>query len=476
MNLMYELLRTGSLTHSVRAHKQLLAGHYREAVSEYNIAISQDKRNPNAYLGRARAYTQLHDYQSALRDCDEAIAIGGQTATALADRAKVLIATANYDKAISDCDRALKLTPDFSATYQIRATAHIKQSDFRQAVDDLQKFIASKPTANLAEAYGQLGDAFFHQNKNKEAIEAYNAGLALPDVNANLLIGRAQCYAKDKEYEKALADCDKFFSAGQSSVEAYLVSGSCHRQLKQIKQAIADFSHSLNINAHIPRTYVERAECYLVNKQFGDAIADCDEALSLDPSNQKAQDLRKVAYGNVSHMKPIATVDSSELNSTPSGSANALAALGSATTEKGYALLRAGNAEAAIDVLSRVVRAKPNDITARRYLAHAFAENGESQEAVRQFAELEKIPDLNAADQLTYGQALLNSGEKEKGIDVLQTCLEANPAFTGARIALVKAYQKIGFKEKAMQTARDGLGLASTTADRAELEELIRGQ
>jgi tetratricopeptide (TPR) repeat protein len=109
--------------------KKADASNYREAIIDFDRAISLNSQYVRAYVGRGRSKYELKDYPGAIFDYKQAISIDPQYASAYFNLALVKAKSNDLKGAISDMQQAVKL-------YQQQG----KQQDVKDAMVELKKW------------------------------------------------------------------------------------------------------------------------------------------------------------------------------------------------------------------------------------------------------------------------------------------------------------------------------------------------
>ena len=139
------------ISNAVGAYK---SGNYPVAIDDFSKLIQLNV--PEAYLGRARAYYQEHDYDRTIADLDEVIK-HDPTAPALALRADAYSQKENYQKAVTDYTAAIQLKPRDPDLHVKRADAYFYGQNAARAFADYDQAIELKTTNALAYAHrGEL--------------------------------------------------------------------------------------------------------------------------------------------------------------------------------------------------------------------------------------------------------------------------------------------------------------------------------
>lgn len=82
-----------------------------KALKKFNLAVSIDPAQANAYVGRANTLNTLGRYEEAIADYNQALEINPNLANAFVNRGVAHSHLGQYDKAITDYEKALELDP-----------------------------------------------------------------------------------------------------------------------------------------------------------------------------------------------------------------------------------------------------------------------------------------------------------------------------------------------------------------------------
>ena len=118
-------------------------GHWEEAITEFDEAISVNPRDSLAYYNRANAYRNLGEYRLAIQDYDEVLGLNPRDALAYNSRADAYLNLGEYHLAIQDYDEALAIFPQLGEAYAGRARSYQflgRDSEAQQDVDRAVEF------------------------------------------------------------------------------------------------------------------------------------------------------------------------------------------------------------------------------------------------------------------------------------------------------------------------------------------------
>jgi phosphinothricin acetyltransferase len=126
-------------------------GEHEQAFRDFAAAIHHAPSDPIPYMNRGDLYTRQKPrplFREAIADFDRAISLNGNDPTFHRRRAHACLAAGQSREALASLDRAIALDPEFKQTYVERAELHAKLGDTANASRDLQ--MAQQPSATQA--------------------------------------------------------------------------------------------------------------------------------------------------------------------------------------------------------------------------------------------------------------------------------------------------------------------------------------
>ena len=136
----------------------------------------------------------------------------------------------------------------------------------------------------------------FQQNKNDQAILAYDKAIELRPKFALSYHNRGIAYSGMGEVDKAIADYTQAIRLKPKYDKAYYNRGSAYLRKGNNEQAIRDLSKILELNPKVPEAYSNRGIAYYRKGDHDRAIRDFSEAIRLNPSFVPAYQNRGLAY------------------------------------------------------------------------------------------------------------------------------------------------------------------------------------
>lgn len=140
---------------------------------------------------------------------------------------------------------------------------------------------------------------------------------------------------------------------------------------------------------------------------------------------------------------------------------------------QGYSQLAHGAPGNAVRTFTQVLQAEPNNMMARRYLAHALTQCGQFQQATIQFQQLAKYVPLEAVDLSQLGTAYLQLGNHQSALNSYNQALKLNPTFGPALVGLIKTHLALSDKVQARAICETAITKASDRISREQIRQLF---
>ncbi len=237
------------------------------------------------------------------------------------------------------------------------------------------------------------------------------------------------------EYRNALKADPKFGEARLKLAEAYLKTGDTRR-------AGQEFIRASDLLPGSAEAQLKAGSLLLLAGRFQDAKSRAEKALQADPKNVEAQ----ILLGNATAgLKDVdgALADMEEAVAMAPGDARAYTALGAVQLAK-------GQADEAEKTFRQAIEVDPKAVGARLALAQflwAANRRDEAQGALEEALKLE--PENKLANRALA--AFHSSGSDPRAAEPYLKALAADPADTGARVALGDFYIRTGQRDLARE-------------------------
>jgi tetratricopeptide (TPR) repeat protein len=199
------------------------------------------------YLGRARLRLAQNDTLSALGDINRALEINDKSFNGYAMRADIAMSRGkeHYDEARTDIDRALNLQPKSVGLYVNRAFLKYDAEDFVGAMSDFDYAVSLDPNNKTALFNRGLLEA--EVSANDRALVDFNKVLELDPSNLHARYNRAMVLAAKHDYKAAIADAQYVIDAFPDFPTGYYMRSGFYREMGRRAEAARDYDRARSL-------------------------------------------------------------------------------------------------------------------------------------------------------------------------------------------------------------------------------------
>jgi len=177
--------------HNYKGNALVDAKEYDKAIEEYKMAIEADAEYPNPYNGMGNIYEQIFkQYDSAFEAYNMAVRLNPKFPYPYNGLGNVYYAQDLYDKAIEYYNKAIALDPGFVTPYYNLGLTYNMLNRYDEAIDAHTK--ATEIDKNLTVAFYQLAQLLYNKGNLQQALDNFNAFIALDKDDANNRINVAK--------------------------------------------------------------------------------------------------------------------------------------------------------------------------------------------------------------------------------------------------------------------------------------------
>lgn len=245
VNVTLGLIRTGT-------------GRYKEAIKEFQRALTVDPVNADAYRGMAKAY----EAQGRLGEAEM-----------------------TYEKAI-------ELKPDYWAGYNDLGIFYYRHGRYEDAIKQFQQVIELIPLNTRG--YRNLGGIYFYLRRMKEAIQMFKRSLEIePNYPAYSNLATAYYYKGQYEdaarmYEKALELNDQDHIVWGNLASAYYWTPGEREKAHETYQRAAELAEEIRkVNPRDPEVLTDLAGYYSMTGDSGKAMSLLRQVVDMRPEDLK---------------------------------------------------------------------------------------------------------------------------------------------------------------------------------------------
>lgn len=463
-----QILSENERTQTYKQGMQLLKDGYGDlARQRFDKVLKQEPQNVPALLHRAQANLLMKAPLAAAADYEAVVKLEPKNKEALRGRATAQLKANDFQQAILLSNQALDVDPDDAQSQLIKGVAYMELGEPDKAITATSAIIDKHPTEAVAAAYAIRADAFSRKNKWANARDDYTEALLIDPKNRTNYAGRAKAQFHLKKYQEAVADCTQAIFADGTNADLFVLRGRAYEKLGQFDKALLDYDQAVGFNP-CTETLSARASVNFLLNNYNRAAADLKEILK----DSRAEDKYKTQLALVQEKikaQPVAPLNLEALVGRPQ---KQRILKYDEVVKEGYALLQQGRGSESVKLLSMAVQSNPQDLQARRYLAHAYAKAGDSDAAIAQLKLIQNVSALTEEDKYAYAEALFGLQEYAQTSDMAQSLVLHNPANYRARMLLIKSMLLQNRRNDAAEECRLGAAMAKSPEIRARFQHL----
>ncbi|MBX3466362.1 MAG: tetratricopeptide repeat protein [Planctomycetes bacterium] len=346
-----------------RGQLRLLLEDVPGARADFDRAAALDPQDPLVWSTRAELHFEEQVWPSAAAELDRALTLDPERASDLSDRAFVLAhIEAEHDRALADAERALELDPFDARAYTARAYVRTARNDVASALADLSRAIELDPADSSP--WGARARVRAKQRDFQGAIDDHTRALALNPDNPAGWNNRGLIRQGLGDHEGALADITRALDLKPRDPIIITNRAQVRWDLGDAAGAIADASAALELRPTHGAALCIRGRARLRGGDIEGARADLREALTVAPEDPTSWAMWGLFCLTTDDVQEAWRAFDRQVRLGPQNEGGAL-------SSRGFARMRAGDVQGAIEDCSRAVELSPRDAAAWRNLADA---------------------------------------------------------------------------------------------------------
>lgn len=203
---------------------------WRSGITLYSDILNKFPNSFVALNSLGAEYMFNNQHEKSLACYTRAVSISPSNPKAYYNRGLLYIKTNNPARAINDFDKSIQLA-NYTKAFTGRATAYFMVGDISKALSDANHVLSSEP--GNARAHYVAGNCYNELNRLGEALNEYNACIALDIEEAEYYFKRATVMGKKQDFKACLGDLDICLMLNPSLFEAYYWRGVVKVNLHQ---------------------------------------------------------------------------------------------------------------------------------------------------------------------------------------------------------------------------------------------------
>jgi tetratricopeptide (TPR) repeat protein len=405
-----------------------------QAVSELESSVSRLPQNAVVRYNLGRAYWTKGDVEQARVQFRAALDIQPDYLAPQLALAQIQLSKGEFAAAIQMTNATLAISPGNSVARMLRASALKGVGKPDEARAELELILRNSPDSG--EARFRLGVLELGLKNFPSAERAFQQCLHIPTNNITCLVGLAEVYTAQKQFDKAIKMLDAEQAKDPGKLEIRRALGNTYAIAGRFDQAAKIFSDLLIKDPASSDLHLRLAEAYRRMGNVDLAIQHFRKVKELNPNNPEAavwlalllhqtgkQAEAKAQYEQILRLQPDNPV--------------ALNNLAYVLAEQG------GDLDVALTYAQRAKQKLPQSFDVADTLGWIYIKKNLTSNAVDIYNDLVGKQPGNATYRLHLGMALFQKGDKPRARQELETALRSKPSSADAG-RIKELLQRIG--------------------------------
>lgn len=327
----------------------------------------------------------------------------------------------NLVKAERYYDNAVTKHPDFRRAYKNLGLVQVQKGDFSKAIKTITK--AMELGEVDGRAYGLLGYGYLTEERYYPAEAAYRQAIILQPDNRDWRVGLAQCLLQTERYADAVALFDTLIKENPDNTDFWLLQSNAYLGKGDSLAAAKNIEIVRRIDGADLSTLTLLGDIYMNNDNADLALeaylAAADVATAKDAKSLvRAADLL-TRTGNYEQASVIIEKSRQTLEDNLSNEQELQLLNFEAKIARSE-----GDDEAAVKLLTEIVKRDGLNGDAIIELANYYADTGDMAKATNRYEQAEKIAAFEREALVAHAQALVRDGNYKKALPLLRRALQ----------------------------------------------------
>lgn len=442
------------------------------AIAAYREALKNNPQNDDAKLGlsdalAAKGIEVAGDANNitAATYLEEAVKLDSKNDVAYAKLGEIYDSQNDAPKARLNYERALQINPELTTLYVPVGISYLNGGEIAKAEYSLQN--AEQRGVSDSEFYNLKGMVLYRQNKNAEALSAFEKALALDNRNATAKYYRAAIFDRMDQPDRSIAayretiatdpghsaawfdlgvmyynrgDYTNAVSAYKEAVrsdpeyyQAHLNLASTYRQLERFAEANAEYKLAEAGIKDNPDLYSEWGYCLGKTNEWDKSVARLEQARKLSPNAVDDTNVGWGYYNSAQVDKQNKNDEQANAKLQKSRDAHQAAVEKDPKLDAAYVNLGStnnalGDFEAAVAALNIALSLRSDWVVALNQLGVGYRGLNNLPMALAQFNRVVALDGNNIAGLFNLGSAQYASGDKKGAKKTQERLKKLNPA------------------------------------------------
>lgn len=270
---------TLSNTQTAKADGLLESKQTDQAITTYREALKNNPKNEDAKSGLSDALVAKGievagdtNNPAATVYLEEAVTLDPTNDVAYAKLGEIYDAKNDASKATLNYEKALKINPELATLYVPVGVSYLNGGEIQKAEYSIQN--AEKRGVADAEFYNLKGMTLYKQNKNPEALAAFEKALSVDGRNATAKYYRAAVLDRMNQPEQSLAAYRETVAIAPEYAPAWFDIGVVHYNKGDYPNAEKAYKEAIRIDPDYYQAHANLASTYRQQERFAEANAE----------------------------------------------------------------------------------------------------------------------------------------------------------------------------------------------------------
>ena len=271
-----------------RAESYIKMGKAVDALDDYERAGTLEPGEEEYHIKAAELSLELKDYKRAIKNSDLAINEDKKSLPAYHIKITSLHRLELYTEAVENCDKAIDIKKN-KVTFSDKAAVLFSMDNFADAQKYYQLAL-SEDEQNLRSLIG-IADAYYYQNQYDKAINSVNLALKVDAKSKDALWIRSRSYRKKMDYMSSINDLSQIillYPKEKYIIDVYYERAISYSAFNQHIPAVTDYTKVIEINPNYYQAYFKRADAYVAMRNLENAIDDYEKLEQLNFTEEAA--------------------------------------------------------------------------------------------------------------------------------------------------------------------------------------------
>jgi tetratricopeptide (TPR) repeat protein len=394
------------------------------AVVDLQSAITRDPKNAKLRFDLARAFLvrKPPEIEQARTQLREAVKLRQDFVPPYLLLAQLHLAKGEYNAALDQVNKVLSYDSRSLQAKLIRTTALVAMGNVQQARADLVTTMKDHP--NSRDAIIQMALLDLNDKKFKDAEASFNKVYAAGAGDVRGLIGLAETYAAQSQYDKAVQAIKSEVVKHPDNFTLRWSLANLEVRAKKFDNAIADYQFLIDKkprNLSVSDVYLRIGEASRQKGDIPNAIANFRKAKDLQPEDSRAYVPLALLLDSTGQQAEARKMYEQILR-IDGNNPIALNNLAYMLAESG------GSLDQALTLAQRAKQKLPNDVNVSDTLGWIYIKKNFSDNAIEIFRDLVKRDPGNSTFRYHLAMALFQKGDKPEAKKELQSALQKSPS------------------------------------------------